>query len=61
VGYIDLLQFVLLAGTSVPVAQLGVSAAHRLPGEQLRYVFMALMIYVGLRMMGVFAWLGLPI
>jgi uncharacterized membrane protein YfcA len=61
VGYIDLLQLVLLAGTSVPVAQLGVSAAHRLPGEQLRYVFMTLMIYIGLRMMGVFVWLGLPI
>ncbi|HUI39568.1 MAG TPA: sulfite exporter TauE/SafE family protein [Methanothrix sp.] len=61
VGYIDLLQFALLAGTSVPMAQLGARAAHRLPGEQLRYVFMALMIYIGLRMMGVFAWLGLPI
>ncbi len=61
VGYIDLLQLVLLAGTSVPVAQLGVSAAHRLPGEQLRYIFMALMIYVGLKMMGVFTWLGLPV
>lgn len=61
VGYIDLLQLVLLAGTSVPVAQLGVRAAHRLPGEQLRYVFIALMIYIGLRMMGFFEWLSLPI
>lgn len=61
VGYIDLLQFVLLVGTSVPVAQLGVNVAHRLPGEQLRYIFMALMIYIGLRMIGVFAWLGLPV
>lgn len=61
VGYIDLLQLVLLAGTSVPMAQIGVHAAHRLPGEKLRYIFMALMIYIGLRMMGVFAWLGLSI
>jgi uncharacterized membrane protein YfcA len=61
VGYIDLFQFVLLAGTSVLTAQLGAKAAHRLPGEQLRYIFMALMFYVGLRMLGLFTWLGLPI
>jgi uncharacterized membrane protein YfcA len=61
VGYIDLLQLVLLAGTSVPMAQLGVHASHKLPGEQLRYVFIVLMIYIGLRMMGVFEWLSLPI
>ncbi len=61
VGYIDLFQFVLLAAASVFTAQLGVKAAHMLPGEQLRYIFMALMFYVGLRMLGLFAWLGLPI
>ncbi|MGA9098475.1 MAG: sulfite exporter TauE/SafE family protein [Methanotrichaceae archaeon] len=60
-GYIDLLQFILLAGTSVPAAQLGVRFAHFIPGRQLRYIFMALMFYIGLRMIGVFAWLGLPI
>ena len=60
-GYIDLMQFVLLAGTSVVTAQLGVKMAHRLPAEQLRYIFIILMVYVGLRMIGVFIWLGLPI
>lgn len=60
-GYIDLFQFMLLAMTSVLTAQLGVKAAHRLPAEQLRYIFMILMTYIGLRMMGVFALLGLPI
>jgi uncharacterized protein len=53
-GYIDLPQFILLAGSSVIAAQLGASVAHRLPGEQLRYIFIALMIYIGLRMMGLF-------
>jgi hypothetical protein len=53
-GYIDLPQFILLAGSSVITAQLGVGVAHRLPGEQLRYIFIALMIYIGLRMMGLF-------
>jgi len=60
-GYIDLLLFILLAGTSVPAAQLGVRFAHLLPGRQLRYIFIVLMFYIGLRMIGVFAWLGLPI
>jgi len=60
-GYIDLMQFVLLAGTSVVTAQLGVKIAHRLPAEQLRYIFIILMIFIGLRMIGVFNWLGLPI
>lgn len=61
IGYIDLLQFILLAGTSVPAAQLGVRFAHLLPAKQLRYIFIALMFYIGLRTMGVFAWFGLPI
>lgn len=56
-GYIDLMQFVLLAGTSVVTAQLGVKTAHRLPAEQLRYIFIVLMIYVGLRMTGALDWI----
>jgi len=57
-GYIDLMQFVLLAGASVLTAQLGVKMAHRLPAAQLRYIFIILMIYIGLRMIGVFDWLA---
>jgi uncharacterized protein len=57
-GYIDLLQFALLAGTSVFTASLGVKAAHRLPAEKIKFIFVILMIYIGLRMIGVFAWLG---
>jgi len=61
IGYIDLLQFALLAGTSVPMAQVGANYAHKLPGERLRQIFTLVMLYVGLRMIGVFSWLGLPI
>jgi len=46
---------------SVPLAQLGAKTAHALPAKQLRYIFIALMVYIGLRMIGVFSWLGLPI
>ncbi len=61
IGYIDLIQFILLAGTSVLAAQLGVRFAHLIPARQLRYIFIVLMFYIGLRTMGFFAWLGLPI
>jgi uncharacterized membrane protein YfcA len=61
VGYVNFLQWILLAGTSVPMAQVGVRVAHKLPAKQLKYVFIAVMIYMGLKMIGVFAWLHLPI
>lgn len=61
IGYIDLLQLALLAGTSIPMAQVGAKFAHRLPGEQLRFVFIVLMLYVSLNMIGVFQWLHLPL
>jgi len=61
VGYVNFLQLILLAGTSVPMAQVGVRVAHKLPAKQLKYVFIAVMFYMGLKMMGAFAWLHLPI
>ncbi len=61
IGYVNLLQWVLLAGTSVPMAQVGARAAHKLPAKQLKNIFIAVMIYMGLKMTGVFAWLHLPL
>jgi uncharacterized membrane protein YfcA len=61
VGYINIMQLILLAGTSVLAARLGVRSAHRLPGEQLRKIFTALMIIIGLDMLGAFSIIHLPI
>jgi uncharacterized membrane protein YfcA len=58
-GYIDLLQFALLAGTSIFTASLGVRAAHRLPAKSLERIFVMLMVYVGLRMTGAFSIMGI--
>ncbi len=58
VGYIDLLQFALLAGASVLTARWGVKATHSLPEEKLKYIFIALMVIIGLKMVGVFDWMG---
>jgi len=54
IGYINLPIWLCLAATSIPLAQLGARAAHALPAKQLRYIFIAFMVYAGLRMIGVF-------
>lgn len=61
VGYVNLVQLVILAGASIPMARVGVKAAHKLPDEKLRYIFVALLLYIALKMIGVFDWLNLPI
>jgi len=54
IGYVNLPIWLCLAATSIPLAQLGARAAHALPAKQLRYAFIAFMVYVGLKMIGVF-------
>jgi len=61
IGYVNLTSWFLLAATSVGMAQLGAAMAHKLPAKQLRYIFIVIMFYVGLKMLGVFNWLGWPI
>ena len=60
-GYLNWLQWILLAGASVPLAIVGANVAHLLPAKQLKYIFIAVMFYMGLKMIGVFSWLHLPI
>ena len=61
IGYVNLPSWFLLAVTSVGMAQVGALTAHKLPAKQLRYIFIAVMFYMGLKMLGVFDWLGWPI
>jgi len=61
IGYVNLPAWFLLAITSIGMAQVGAMIAHRLPAKQLRWIFIAVMFYVGLRMLGVFDWLGWPV
>ena len=61
IGYVNLPAWFLLSVTSVGMAQVGAVTAHRLPAKQLKYIFIAVMFYMGLKMLGVFDWLGLPI
>lgn len=61
IGYINLQSGFLLAITSIGMAQVGAISAHRLPAKQLRYIFIAIVFYMALKMLGVFDWLGWPI
>jgi uncharacterized membrane protein YfcA len=61
IGYVNLISWVLLVVSSTGMAQVGALTAHKLPSWQLRYIFSLLMFYVGLRMLGLFEWLGWPI
>ena len=61
IGYVNLQSWFLLAVTSISMAQVGAITAHRLPAKQLRYIFIAIMFYMALRMLGLFDWLGWPI
>ncbi|MHA1247138.1 MAG: sulfite exporter TauE/SafE family protein [Candidatus Thorarchaeota archaeon] len=61
IGYVNLLQWVLLAGTSIPMAQVGAHVAHKINAKALKWIFIVVMIYMALKMIGVFDLLGLPI
>ncbi len=61
IGYVNLPTWFVLAVTSVGMAQVGAITAHKLPAKQLRYIFIAVMFYMGPKMLGVFDWLGWPI
>jgi len=61
IGYVNIPTWAILASTSILMAQVGVRTAHRLPARQLRWVFIAVMFYVALKMIGLFEWLGWPI
>jgi hypothetical protein len=56
-GYINWLQWALLAAGSAPLAKLGAHFAHRLPAARLRQIFAWVMIFVGFRMSGAFEYL----
>jgi len=57
-GYVYIWAWLCLAGTGIFMTQVGVRIAHRLPARQLEWIFSAAALYVGLRMIGVFSWLG---
>lgn len=61
IGYINIVNLLILVCATVPLAQVGVRVSHKLPAQKLKYIYAIIIIYIGLRMIGVFSWLHLPI
>jgi len=51
IGYVDLLQWILLAVTTIPMAQVGVRYAHRIKASSLQWLFAVLMVAIGVLML----------
>jgi uncharacterized protein len=56
-GYIYWPAWIALSITSIGLAQVGAVMVQKVPGRQLNYIFVALLFYIGLNMLGVFDWL----
>jgi len=58
IGYINLTSFALLAVPAIVMAQVGAVVSHRVPRKPLTWTFFVLLVFLSLRMIGVFEWLG---
>ncbi|MCZ0861425.1 sulfite exporter TauE/SafE family protein [Methanocorpusculum sp. MG] len=58
IGYVDLVEWTILAVTAVPMALIGVKYASRFPDKMLRRLFVLLMVVIALDMFGVFSFVG---
>ena len=53
IGYVSIINFLLIACFSVPLASIGAKYAHRIPQKKLKIIFSILVLYMGLKMLGV--------
>jgi uncharacterized protein len=60
-GYIDIPSWLLLAVPAAAMAQVGAITARHISRKWLTYIFIVVLLYFGLRMIGVFEWLGWPL
>ncbi len=53
IGYVSIVNFILIACFSVPMASLGAKMAHKVPQKKLKIVFSIVVLYMALKMLGV--------
>lgn len=53
IGYVSIINFILIACFSVPLASLGAKMAHRVPQRKLKIIFSILVLYIALKMLGI--------
>lgn len=51
-GYVSIINFLLIACFSVPLARVGAKYAHKLPEKRLKQVFGVVVFYIALKMLG---------
>lgn len=54
IGYVSIINFLLIACFSVPLASVGAKYAHKLPQKKLKIIFSVLVLYIALKMIGIF-------
>lgn len=52
IGYVSIVNFLLIAAFSVPLASLGAKYAHKVPQKKLKIIFSILVLYMALKMLG---------
>lgn len=53
IGYVSIINFLLIACFSVPMASLGAKYAHKVPQKKLKIIFSILVLYIALKMLGI--------
>ena len=53
IGYVSIINFLLIACFSVPLASIGAKYAHRVPQKKLKIIFSILVLYMALKMLGI--------
>ena len=51
IGYVSIINFVLIAMFSVPLASVGAIYAHKVPQKKLKIIFSILVLYIALKML----------
>ena len=53
IGYVSIINFLMIACFSVPLASVGAKYAHKVPQKKLKIIFSILVLYMALKMLGV--------
>lgn len=53
IGYVSIVNFLVIACFSVPLASVGAKLAHKIPQKKLKIVFSILVFYIALKMLGI--------
>ncbi|MBE6500073.1 MAG: sulfite exporter TauE/SafE family protein [Methanobrevibacter thaueri] len=53
IGYVNIINFLLIAAFSVPLASIGAKISHKIPQKKLKIIFSILVLYIALKMIGI--------